>query len=448
MSRYDAIVIGASIGGLAAAALLAKSGARVLVLEEKPAPPEPEGPLFALDPLLVKTLGLERHGLAFAHRDLGLTSWDDEAPSFTISRDRRATARALARVSPTDAQAWAPFQNALQGQARALRRWWGHPHRSGEAADRMWLPGARARLVRQSLMGAPDFLARHFESPRLIGLLTHEALLGGLAPSEPGSALALAWRAAQQVAGLDGAVATPKPGSLVAALRAASGAELRLGAKVCEVLVWRGAAMGVRLAEGETFDARVVLSSLSRHASESLAGLSRPPRHSAVGEAALTLTLRDGFVLPASLAGGRAVLAGTPQDYADAHEAARAGRLSPALPLMVMAESPHRLRLTTPLAPVSPPGGWGALTAPFAAAAIRHLSRHMPGLAEALTGVRLTPPRTRPRASLAQLLAPAAIRAATGIDRLYLCGEDAEPLPAVSGRAGRLAAYFAGQALR
>ena len=45
MSRdFDFVVIGATIGGLAAAGMLTKSGARVLVVEEKLAPPEPRGP--------------------------------------------------------------------------------------------------------------------------------------------------------------------------------------------------------------------------------------------------------------------------------------------------------------------------------------------------------------------------------------------------------------------
>jgi phytoene dehydrogenase-like protein len=446
--RYDALVIGASIGGMAAAALLSGSGARVLLLEKEAAPPEPAGPLFALDSALARTLKLARHGLVLANRDLALTSWDDEAPPLTLTRDRRATARALALLSGFDGEGWAPFQALLQGQGRVLRRWWESARRSGEAGELFWSRAARSQFDHLCLMGVRDFLFRHFESPRLVGVLMQDALLGGLAPSEPGSALALIWRAAQVSSGLPGALARAEPRSLTASLRAATQGPMRFGATVSQILTWRGAAAGVRLADGETLEARMVLSSLDRPASEALAGLVGPTQQACVGEAALALTLRDGLVLPPALIAGRVRLAVAPEDYADAHEAARAGRLPRELPLDILVEGPRRLRISTPLAPAAPPGGWAPLTAPFAVAALKRLSRHVPGLAQAVTDLNLTPPRQRPRADLARMLAPAVLRASTRIDRLLLCGQDAEPLPCVSGRAGRFAATFAAQALK
>jgi hypothetical protein len=74
----------------------------------------------------------------------------------------------------------------------------------------------------------------------------------------------------------------------------------------------------------------------------------------------------------------------------------------------------------------------------LAAKAVMALWPAMPGLAEALTGVEI---RLRPqRARLADLLAPPPSRLLTPIKGLLLAGEDAEPLPSISGRAGRLAA--------
>jgi phytoene dehydrogenase-like protein len=446
--RYDVLVIGASVGGLAAAALLAKSGARVLLLEEKLAPPEPAGPLFALDPMLVRTLRLDRFGLSFRRRDLKLVSWDEEDVPLTLWRDEpRATARALARFSRADAEAWRMFQAELFSQARALRRWWFRPHSGGDAASVLTAPGARGRFARECLMGADAFLARHLETPRLVGTLLHDAVSGGLAPSEPGSALALIWRAAQEMAGQQGGVALAQPGSVGMALKAVCDAELRFGAQVTEILVSRGAA-GVRLADGDMIEARAVLSSLTRARTERLAGQDRPACVRAAGTAEIALSLAEGFALPPALDGARAVLALLPQDYADAHEAARAGRLPSPLPLSLVTDGPRRLLLTAPLMPVAPPQGWAALQAPFAAAAVHSLRRHLPGLGNALTGVTVTPPRAFARAGLAQLLAPALSRAATRVERLYLCGDEAEPVPCVSGRAGRFAAYFAGRALQ
>ena len=70
--------------------------------------------------------------------------------------------------------------------------------------------------------------------------------------------------------------------------------------------------------------------------------------------------------------------------------------------------------------------------------AVFALSRALPGVAAAVTGLEI---RIRPqRAKLADLLSPPSTRLMTPIRGLVLAGEDAEPLPAISGRAGRLAA--------
>ena len=99
MSRdFDFIIIGASVGGLAAAAYLAHGGARVLVLEKEAAPPEPRGPRFALDPAMIDGLKLAEHGMSFRSGDLGLTGWDDEEAPLTLPRDRRAAQRAIAAL--------------------------------------------------------------------------------------------------------------------------------------------------------------------------------------------------------------------------------------------------------------------------------------------------------------------------------------------------------------
>lgn len=440
---FDFVVIGASVGGLVAAGMLVKSGARVLVVEKALAPPEPPGALFALDPVMVAELRLAQHGLAFMSQDLALTGWDEEEPPLTLPRDRRAAQRAIARLGETDAEGWNVFQGEIASQARVLRRWWSQAGREGRAADLFRLLKDRERFARLCVTGAEDWLARHFENPQLIGTLLHDALAGGFAPSEPGSALALVWRAAQAMNGQQGMVSLAVPGTLMAALRRACGATVEPGMAVTEVMVSRGQAMGVRLEDGDVVSARAVLSSLSGGASEKLAGLDRPLDNSQVGAARMVFTMGEGVELPPELKAGRCVMALRARDCADAHEAARAGTLCTLPPFEVVAETPRRLAVTLPLMPVSPMGGWHGLEAKLAAQLIRRLSRSMPGLASALTGVLVTPPGAQPRASLAQLLAPAHARAISRVPGLYLCGDTAEPVPCISGRAGRFAAHFA-----
>jgi hypothetical protein len=121
--------------------------------------------------------------------------------------------------------------------------------------------------------------------------------------------------------------------------------------------------------------------------------------------------------------------------HADAHEAARAGRIAAELPMEWVTMAPGVISVTARPVPASLEG---QERLKLAAKAVLALSPAMPGLADALihVDVRLKPQRTR----LADLLAPPPSRLLTPIKGLILAGEDAEPLPSISGRAGRLAA--------
>jgi len=442
-THYDAIVIGASVNGLAAAALLARAGAQVLLLERELAPREAPGALYALDPALVDALDLTRFGLRFKARDLPLTGIGDGAPPLRLGRNAQATARGLAGAS--DAKAWMPFHREMFALARRLRRWWWHAHQDGRPED--MLDGkAREMFNRLAYTGADAFLAARFESEILRALLLFDAVAGGFSPSEPGSALALVWRGAQEMAGLQGAAALPACGSLTAALtRAGNGADLRMTAPVANIPMRDGEARGVVLADGSEIAGRVVLSAISGLATESLLG--DPLQEAArTGEVQLVLRTRAMPPLPEPFAGGRAVIADTPGLYADAYEAARAGNLPRDLPLECVAGCDELIVTARPV-PVSPREGWEALKPLLAARVIKRINCRVPGFARAVTGVEFRLPGPHPRPGLAQLLAPPAARLKTRLPNLYLCGHDAEPVPSVSGRAGRMAAALAVRAL-
>ena len=143
--------------------------------------------------------------------------------------------------------------------------------------------------------------------------------------------------------------------------------------------------------------------------------------------------MREQIAFPAA----RLILAERPGIYADAHEAARVGRLGNELPMEFAAEAPDRIAVT--LRPV-PAILSGEARVRLAARAVQALSRQIPGAAARVSGIRFAPSAAGARASLAHLLAPSVLRVKTKMAGLYLCGADAEPLASLSGRAARIAA--------
>jgi phytoene dehydrogenase-like protein len=433
MTRHDAIVIGADVSGLAAAACLAKAGKRVLLLEREAAPAEPIGPVYALDPVLVSELKLAKKGLRFVQRDLALAFAAPEL--FVLGRDGHDAALALAALGTNDARAWAPFRRELYGLARELRAWWWHASGQGAAASVLDRAKTKAKFARLRVTGADAFLASHFESEALIAALLFDASAGGFHVSEPGSALGLVWRAAQEMAGLEGAAAMPAPGSLIWSLvKAVGNADFRCCAGVAAILTRDGRVTGVRLKSGEELKAGLVLSSLDRPATMALTGVPRLqlPR---IGEARLLISLKH----PIAFAPLRLIHAERPGIFADAHEAARLGRLAPELPMEFTAMAPDRIAVTVRPVPAT-------LSredrVQLAARAVRTLARRAPGAASLIGDLRFQVSAPE-RASLHHLLAPVPARIQTNIAGLYLCGAAAEPVASLSGRAARIAAEAA-----
>jgi phytoene dehydrogenase-like protein len=425
--RAAALVIGAGIGGLCAAAYLARGGLHTLILEAGNAPREPCEALVALDPLMAMELRLAALGLSFSARDLPLAIGGD--PPLFLGRDLHAASSALAKFSDADALAWPAYRRRLTVEARRLRRWWWTGSDTG-APDAPWSAGARRGFHRLCLSGADAYLGARFETPALLAALLWDASAGGFAVSEPGSALALVWRAAQETAGLQEAATVARPGTLISALTHALGlAQLRTGMRVTGIHAKSGAVTGVTLADGSQIEADHVVSTLPRWATLALAGL--PHRVPSIGEAQILLRLERDFA-PAP---ARHVLGVQPETYADAHEAARAGRLADPLPMEWIMLAPDRIAVIARPVPAKLDAEQRAR---LAAQAVFVLSRALPGVAAAVTGLEI---RIRPqRAKLADLLSPPSTRLMTPIRGLVLAGEDAEPLPAISGRAGRLAA--------
>ena len=302
-----------------------------------------------------------------------------------------------------------------------------------------------------------------FESDLARAAFAFDALAAN--PAAPGSALVLAWQAAQEMCGLQGAFATPAggPAALVDALTAAAaaaGVELRLNAEVARFDLDGDAVCGAVLTSGETIAGRTILSSLTRKKTlleflpPGIAGFAtarRIEQPAEVGEAKLVLALN---VCPSTFAPPARYLIGDKLDNASlAYSEARAGKIPSDLFLETIVLEPDvapdvLLSVRIRPVPVAPAEGWKVATARVVQTAMRLLEQHAPKLAGAVQGLGFVPPETRDALCLADMASPWAARILTPVKGLYLCGAAAEPVPCVSGRVGRIAAAMAARHLK
>ncbi len=504
MSGRSAIVIGGGIGGLAAAAYLARGQARVTLLEarnvlggEAETAPIADGftapfvahTFYAIDSRLVRELKLHKHGLRLAERDMKLVALRPGGHHIVIARDAYAARAAIAAEAASDADAYVRFRRESFAFARRLRPLWMGALANGveatpeAAAVALKLSSASARhLAALVRMSASAYLDRWFESDALKAALAFDVAAEGFSPQEAGSALALIWRYAQESSGLQGAVSQPKggPGALAAALAQAAqeaGVEVRTGARVTAITMEGGRASGVTLESGEKLLASTVLSSLS--ARRTLLGLAPPEALSFCASASLMNGHASGTGTAKLLLGlnglppfagleqaalrGRLVVAERPESAAEAKGAALAGRLPSGLVLEAVVPSvadpslaprgQHVVSVSVPYLPLLSESDWATRRDVLADRIIATLESYAPGLRERIVARELLTPADiaarygteaeDSQPALSRLLAPCAARVRTALPGLYLCGAPAEPCSAVSGCAGRVAASLA-----
>ncbi len=294
---YEAVVLGASLDGLTAAAYLAKAGLRVLVLEPRDvagnaAVTEEMAPGFQVDVGLhdagwvpaeiIEDLALSRHGLHLLRPDPPLVALLPDGGELTLWRDPARTREVLQQHSPADAGRWIPFSTQIHRFARFLETVYRAPpprpvgpsRRDG--LDLLSLGWRLRRLGKREMvefmrtfpMAVTDFLDDWFDDPGLKGLLgtsgIHDVFQG---PRSGGTAFVLLHNAVGAELGLlrprglvRGGVGT-LTASLIAAARAA-GADIHFGAEAVQVVVQHGHAAGVALKSGDVIAARRVVSSV------------------------------------------------------------------------------------------------------------------------------------------------------------------------------------------
>ena len=234
----------------------------------------------ALDPALVRELGLERHGLQIAAGDaLGcVPSVDGQA--VTIWRDAARTQRDLAAVSTADADRYPQFQSSVRAVNAVVRKLTAAPAPSIDepsAGDVIELlkTGRRFRalgrrnaynLLRWLPMPISDFAQEWFEHAALRAAVAAGGVLGShVGPRSAGSTAIFLLLSARHEEPLSaGWTARGGVGAVAEALAAAArqaGVEIRTGAGVDHIIVRGQMAEGVVLHTGEEIRTRAVVSS-------------------------------------------------------------------------------------------------------------------------------------------------------------------------------------------
>ncbi|MEX2630393.1 MAG: NAD(P)/FAD-dependent oxidoreductase [Tistlia sp.] len=523
---YEVAVIGGGHNGLVAAALAARAGRSVVVLEaaERLGGMATLGPagegfdsagaahlLDGLSPALVRTLELERHGLAFAVATMDDVALLPGGELLVVSgSDPEATRRSLGRFSPRDAERLPLFEARLGRLSAALAPFLDRTPPSlrfqawSERLEYLRLGWAMRRLGRRDMrdllriigMNSFDLVEEVFETDALKGLIGFDSVLGNrFGPRSPNTVYTLLQRKAGTLAGRRGASLLPRggPRALIEALASsarAAGAEIRTGARVAEILVDNGRVNGLVLADGSELDCRTVLS--SAHPRTTLlelvgagrldADLVRGLRHARGEGGTAKVWLRLGavpdFGLAASALGrSRLVFAPDLGFLERGHDCAKYGELAerPAMEIVLpgLADS-HQLGsesqpiLSATLANV-PYRLRNRDEAALKRALIEHttatLSELAPGLAETIEAAEALTPREVEAATGAPgghwhhletgldqtyLLrpAPGLAQYATPIQGLWLCGAGSHPGGGVTGRPGANAARAALAAAR
>jgi phytoene dehydrogenase-like protein len=292
--RYDAIVIGGGINGLTCATVLAKSGVRTLLVEQRdevggcaceseiaagfrvPTLAHAAGPVRRD---VVEELQLYLHGLSFNDSAIRVSTLSPDGRALIIYEDAQRTAAGLAAWSADDAARWQPFQVSLQRlgallgslflatppsvDAPSARDIFALMHTLGDFRS---LPtGDQWRLLRWGPMAVADLVAEAIDTELLRATVAADGIFGAmLGPWSAGSGLqlllasanrALVWPGGRQIAG--GPVALARS---LAAAATRFGVEIRTGARVARIDVGGDRVSGVTLDTGEHLAAKNVVS--------------------------------------------------------------------------------------------------------------------------------------------------------------------------------------------
>jgi len=289
--RYDGVVVGGGVNGLAAALHLAKKGWKIAVVERADVAGgavktgEITLPGFRHD-LYAMNLSLFAGSPFFsAHKDLLVAHGADfvsaehcfatpfpDGSWLGVDQNLEATTSRIAAISPIDAERWRAMVTAFGQDAPHIFALLASPMPSLQAF-RATFAAWRARGTSwiadtaRLLVTAPrEWLDENFENPKLKAMMAVWGMHLDFSPDCAGGAL---FPYLESMANQSFGMALGRGGAdtiVTALVRAieASGGEVRLGAPVQNVAIEGGAAAGVILAGGERIEAtRAVIANLN-----------------------------------------------------------------------------------------------------------------------------------------------------------------------------------------
>jgi phytoene dehydrogenase-like protein len=510
-------VIGAGHNALTAAAYLAKAGKKVLILERRhviggAAVTEELYPGFKysvcsyvvslLRPEVIRELELARHNLEIIPLDCTFTPTPD-GNYLARWNDHAQTRREITRHSPVDAEGYEQFGRFMYHMALAIKPLLGMtPPNPASLHPRELLPlfslSRRFRrlgekflldLAKLMTMSSADFLDEWLETEVLKATMSASGIIGTfLGPRSPGTAYVLLHHYMGEIDGSFRSWGFPRGGMgsvshAIAEAAKSRGAEIRTQAAVDQVLIKKGRACGVVLANGDELHGRAVISGVdpkrtflkmvgSGHLDDEFLGqVSKIKMRGSSGKINLALDALPNFTcLPGEGPHLRGAISISPTiDYLErAYDDAKYGSYSrrPYLDIVIPSTvdpstappGKHVMSIFVQYAPYHIKNGtWPERREEFGDTVIETLSQYAPNLKNIILHRQVLTPWDLEQEfgltegnifhgelTLDQLFflrpLPGWARYRTPVKNLYICGAGAHPGGGVMGAAGRLAA--------